>query len=99
MSKHLENRIQKLVERLGSKKPRRSIPELQDRLRQILHRLGYNMALPPREALEKLANELDSRLPDEVNGHGKDELLAVLRGSLPHVEALFPESPALGANA
>lgn len=89
MPKSLENRIQRLVERLGSNKPCRSIPELQDRLRQILYQLGYNVALPPREALEKLAAELEPRLPDVVNGHGKDELLAALRGSLPHVEALF----------
>ena len=101
MGKSLQNRVERLVERLGDPDNLRtrvqamSDEELRARLRELMLQRGYDPSLPHAEALAAYVAKLETEAATLAS---EDQTLTLriaglVRGQADTLPELFPESP------
>ena len=100
MSKALESRLRKIMDRLGNpdclqtRLEAMSDDELDARIRELMILDGFNPALPHDEALAAYIAKYEAQAPaDDAEGAALNRrIVGILRGNPSIVSDLFPES-------
>lgn len=101
MSKSLQNRVERLVERLGDPDDLRtrveamSDEELRARLRELMLQGGYDPSLPHAQALAAYVAKLEAEAAT-LTGEGQSltlRIASLVRGQANTLPDIFPESP------
>lgn len=101
MSKSLETRVRKLMDRMGDpnsievRARAMSDEELNARLRQLMLKDGYDPTLPHAEAQARYIEKLEAELPamGEQEQGWQRRIIECVKQALDDLRIMFPESP------
>ena len=101
MSKSLETRVRKLMDRMGDpnsvevRARAMSDEELSARLRQLMLEDGYDPTLPHAEAQARYIEKLEAELPSlgEQEQEWQQQIIKHVKRDLDDLRLMFPESP------
>jgi len=101
MSKSLETRVQKLMDRMGDPNSvearcrNMSDEELNATIRRLMLDDGYDTSLPHAEAQARYIEKLEAELPSlgEQEQGWQRRIIECVKGDLDNLRLMFPESP------